>query len=74
MNYDDVLSMIPRPSDVRESLARNVREKRMLLALLKLSIQAAAERQRREDGIPAGSKNDIRLATQQQIFSNEAIK
>jgi hypothetical protein len=74
MNYDDVLSMIPRPSDVRESLARNVREKRMLLALLKLSIQAAAERQRRDDGIPAGSKIDIRLATQQQIFSNEAIK
>jgi hypothetical protein len=37
--------LIPPPPIVRDRLARNIRERRLLRALLRLSIRAAEERQ-----------------------------
>lgn len=44
----DPLDLIPRPPVIRELLARNIHEARFLRALLRLSIQAAEERRKRE--------------------------
>jgi hypothetical protein len=45
--------LIPPPSAVREHLARNLRENRLLRSLLKVSERAAEERRREQ---PRGSR------------------
>jgi hypothetical protein len=46
----DAQTLIPSPPVVRDRLARNIREGRLLRALLRLSIRAAEERHRSQAG------------------------
>jgi hypothetical protein len=45
---DENANLIPPPPAVRDRLARNIRERRLLRALLRLSIRAAEENECQE--------------------------
>jgi hypothetical protein len=52
--------LIPPPAVVRERLARNVREGRLLQSLLRLSLRAAQDRRQEQPAWPAGREDPDR--------------
>jgi hypothetical protein len=50
VSMSDEQALIPPPPVIRERLARNIKERRILRSLLRLSILEDEQRHRRQDG------------------------